>query len=359
MLRLVHCADIHIGASFGRLPSALSSVREKEQRDTFLNMINFCKEKNIDALLICGDLFDRPKPLRKDSDFVRKALSSLAPIPVFIIAGNHDYIMSGSPYSEQGYFSDNVHIFPTLDYSYDLPEKNTCIYGKSYNSPITEPSFEKAILDESKINIMCLHGDFNPSGDYNTISKDVLSSLPVNYAAFGHIHNGEIFKAGNTSCAYCGIPEGVGFDDDGITGIIYAEITDKETVLTPVSLSQRQYRNISYDVSGEDTEAIIQGLLKAINNDDLYKIILIGETSDSFSTEMIEEELAKQCFYLEISDESSLSYDFDAIEKEESLRGEFLREVRKLTTSEEEFIRCGKAGLDALSGKIPSMEVDI
>ncbi len=359
MLRIVHCADIHIGASFGRLPSHLAALRAEEQRAAFLDTVNYCKGKSVDALIICGDLFDSPKPLKKDAEFVRKALASLFPIPVFIISGNHDYICPDSPFLKEGYFSDNVHIFPCFDHFFEIPEKNTVIYGKSYNSTVTKASFTDMLLDENKINIMCLHGDFNIAGDYTPISHEVLSSLPVNYAAMGHIHNGEVFQVGNVKCAYSGALDGTGFDDDGNTGIIYAEITPDETKLFPVSLSKRHYHNISYDISGEDTEKILQELKKIVHSEDLYKITLIGETADEINTEFLESELKAYCFYAEIYDDTSLSYDFDEIEKEESLRGEFLRELRKLTSSEEEFILCGKAGLDALMGKIPSMEVDV
>ncbi len=359
MLRIVHCADIHIGASFGRLPSHLASLRAEEQKATFLDTVNYCKEKSVDALLICGDLFDSPNPLKKDAEFVRKALASLSPVPIFIISGNHDYICPDSPFLKEGYFSDNVHIFPCFDHFFEISEKNTVIYGKSYNSTVTSASFTDMLLDENKINIMCLHGDFNIAGDYTPISREVLSSLPINYAAMGHIHNGEVFQVGNVKCAYSGALDGAGFDDDGVTGFIYGEITEDETKLFPLSFSKRHYHNISYDVSGEDTEKILQELKSIVQSEDLYKITLIGETADEINTEFLKNELEAYCFYAEIYDDTSLSYNFDAIEKEESLRGEFLREVRKLTSSEEEFILCGKAGLDALMGKIPSMEVDV
>ena len=359
MIKIVHCADIHIGASFGRLPSALSSMREKEQREAFRDMIDFCKEKNIDALLICGDLFDRPKPLKKDLDFVRNFLSDISPIPVYIIAGNHDYITNDSPYSQSDCFTDNVHIFPTFDYSFEICEKNTVIYGKSYSRPVTEATFDNILPDKNKINIICVHGDVNSSSDYNPVRRETLSSLPLNYAAFGHIHNREFFKIGNTDCAYCGILDGTGFDDDGDTGIVYGEITPEKTTLYPISFSKRKYHNISFDVSSEDTEKIIQEISKNICKEDLYRITLYGETTDGINTEVIKEEIGKLCFYAEIIDKTILSYDFDSIENEDSLRGEFLREVRKLTSSEEEFIHCGKTGLDALMGIIPSTEVDV
>lgn len=358
-LKIVHCADLHIGASFSKLPSHLAAQRSEELRDAFLNIINYCKEKSVDALLICGDLFDCPKPSRIDCDYVKNALASLSPIPVFIICGNHDYMCPGSIFSRSNYFTDNVHIFPCFDYSFDLPEKNTVIYGKSYSSSVTEPAFTQCDFDKNKINIMCLHGDITASSDYNTISRETLSLLACNYAAFGHIHNGECFDVGNVKCAYSGTAEGHSFNDDGFTGFIYAQISPEETVITPVSLSKRHYRNLSFDISGQNSDSIIDKLKSLLNENDLYRITLTGECAEEINAAYIKEELEESAFYIDIFDNSSPSYDFDKIENEESLRGEFLRELRKLSVSEEEFICSAKAGLDALSGRIPTSEADI
>ena len=358
-LKIVHCADLHIGASFSSLSTAKASVRSEELRTALSDIIKFCKEKSADALLICGDLFDNPNPMEKDREFVRKELSSLSPTPVFIICGNHDYMCPESPYANEKYFSDNVHIFPCFDYAYQLEDKNCVIYGKSYSSSVTEPSFANTETDKSKINICCLHGDFLRSGDYNTITADSLSNCNFNYAAFGHIHNGEVFEVGGVKCAYSGAAEGHSFNDDGFTGFIYAEITEEETKLLPITLSKRHYKNISYDISGDDFSQTVVSLKEIINRNDLYKITLVGEYISSPDISRIKEELEAYAFYLDIEDESTPSYNFDEIEKEESLRGEFLRELRKITHSEEEFIKCGKVGLDALSGRIPNPEVEL
>ena len=356
MIKIVHCADLHIGASFSYLPSSLASSRREEVKEGLLNIVNFSKEKKIDALLICGDLFDTPKPTKADSDFVRNLLSSLAPVPVFIICGNHDYMCADSVFSKADYFSDNVHIFPCFDHSFELSDKNAVIYGKSYNSNITAPSFDECVFDKSKINILCLHGDTIPSSDYNTISRETLLSASVSYAAFGHIHNGEIFEIGNTKCAYSGTSEPHSFGDDGNTGFIYAEIDENGVNISPVSHSKRHYHNIEYDITGQENGDIIAGILNFLNENDLYRITLIGEYTNEINAAFIRDELSNKAFFIDVTDNSSPAYDFDIIEKEESLRGEFLRELRKIVGSEEEFILSAKVGLDALSGKIPAME---
>ena len=93
-----------------------------------------------------------------------------------------------------------------------------------------------------------------------------------------------------------------------------------------------------------------------MKENDLYRITLTGEYTDEIGIPFIKDELSGRAFYIDIFDNTTPSYDFDSIEKEENLRGEFLRELRKICISEEEFIACAKAGLDALSGKIPAME---
>lgn len=357
--KIVHCADLHIGASFSHLPTDLAALRREEIRTAFSNIIDYCKEKSVDALLICGDLFDCPKPSKRDCDFVKNMLGSLSPVPVFIICGNHDYMCSDSPFSKANYFSENVHIFPCFDYAFELPSDNAVIYGKSYGSTITKPSFNECIFDASKINILCLHGDIIPSSDYNTISRETLASSACNYAAFGHIHNGEIFEVGTTKCAYSGTPEGHKFNDDGFTGFIYAEITPEETVLTPVSLSKRHYIGIYIDVTGKTMPQIIEEAAAMTNGADLFRLTLTGEYTEELNLPYIKSELEKKVFYIDISDNTVQCYDFDAIENEESLCGEFLRKLRSMCSSEEEFILCAKTGLDALSGKLSYTEAEI
>lgn len=353
-LKIVHCADLHIGAPCQGLSTQNAAMRSGEIRDSLSLIANFCKEKAADALLICGDLFDTPTPSKADCDFVRNVLSSLSPIEVFIVCGNHDYMCSQSPFARQDYFSDNVHIFPCFEHSFTLKDTSAVIWGKSYSTSSITPSFSDCSFDESKINIMCLHGDLTFGSDYNIIKKEVLSSIPCNYAAFGHIHNGEVFDINKIKCAYPGTPEGHKFNDDGNCGFIYAEITDNETIITPVSFTKRKYHNLIFDISGKSTDEIITSAKEMLNDTDFFRVTFVGDYYDEkgFSSEFIENELKPYAFHLEIADETTASYVIEELEKEESIRGAFLRELRENCPSEEDFLLAAKAGLDALAGRI-------
>ena len=158
-IKIVHTADFHIGASFSHLGTNLAKMRGNEIRQSLVRTVDFCKEKNVDALLISGDLFDSPKPSKADCEFVKNTLSSLHPADVYIICGNHDYMCPDSIYTRENYFSDNVHIFPCYESTFEIPEKNTVFWGKSYSEATITPSFDSCVFDETKINILLLHGD--------------------------------------------------------------------------------------------------------------------------------------------------------------------------------------------------------
>ncbi len=360
-LKIVHTADFHIGVSLSHLGTTLAKIRGDELRHSLVRVCDFCKEKNVDALLISGDLFDLNKPTKADCEFVKNTLSSLSPIDVFIICGNHDYMSLQSPFSKENYFSSNVHIFPCFESSFDFADKNAVFWGKSYSTNTTEPAFEECVFDKNKINIMLLHGDVEKNSSFNTISKETLSRLSPNYAAFGHIHAGGVFETENVRCAYSGAVEGHSFGDCNSTGIIYAEISENQTTITPVDFSVRKYKNIDMNITGKNENEILHEAASLLNQTDFFRINFIGECVEGAFPDInyIKKELSQKAFYIDITDSLTLAYDFEKIFAEESLRGAFLRELRENAHSEEEFIRAAKIGLDALGGRVPDLRGEI
>lgn len=77
--------------------------------------------------------------------------------PVFIAPGNHDALLPGSPYLENGW-PENVHIFRTAEPErISLPELD--IYGAGFlraEMPAMLDGFRAA--DPSRLNILVLHG---------------------------------------------------------------------------------------------------------------------------------------------------------------------------------------------------------
>ncbi|MCK4522256.1 MAG: metallophosphoesterase, partial [Nanoarchaeota archaeon] len=89
-MKFAHLADCHIG-----------SWRDPKLRDVntkaFIKAVDICIEKNVDFILISGDLFNTSLPA---IDNLKQAVIKLKElkdknISVYIIAGSHDFSPSG------------------------------------------------------------------------------------------------------------------------------------------------------------------------------------------------------------------------------------------------------------------------
>lgn len=89
-MRFIHLADVHIGAWRDPAMKELPIL-------AFEHSVAFTIEKKVDFLLIAGDLFNTSIP---PLDQVKRVVTELqrlksAEIPVYIVAGSHDYSPSG------------------------------------------------------------------------------------------------------------------------------------------------------------------------------------------------------------------------------------------------------------------------
>ena len=87
-MKLFHLSDLHIG-------KLLCGYSLKENQERVLSQIvAYAQEEHPDAILICGDIYDKSAPSGEAYvmfDRFLEALSEIRPrIPVLIIAGNHD-----------------------------------------------------------------------------------------------------------------------------------------------------------------------------------------------------------------------------------------------------------------------------
>ena len=62
-MKLIHCADIHLDSPMeASLPLEKATERRQEVLYSFLKLIDFAAENQVDAVLIAGDLFDSDYP---------------------------------------------------------------------------------------------------------------------------------------------------------------------------------------------------------------------------------------------------------------------------------------------------------
>ena len=240
-MKLFHLSDLHIG-------KLLCGYSLKENQERVLSQIvAYAQDEHPDAILICGDIYDKSAPSGEAYvmfDRFLEALSEIRPrIPVLIIAGNHDsperlsyasaflekhsiYLSVFPPVREDEYLKKitledeygpvDFYLLPFLKPGYLrplLPEGSAFSYEEAVRFLLSR---EK--IDPGRRNVILSHqfytaGQSEPetcdseiavamAGGLDRIHISVLDAF--DYAALGHLHGSQ--KVGRMSARYCGTP---------------------------------------------------------------------------------------------------------------------------------------------------------
>ena len=98
-VKILHCADVHIGASESFLGHG-ASARRFETLLTFERIIAAAKESGAEIILIAGDLFDSNTIEQTFFDRVFSAIAAVPEIRVVVACGNHDPLNADSPFKK-------------------------------------------------------------------------------------------------------------------------------------------------------------------------------------------------------------------------------------------------------------------
>ena len=366
-VKILHCADVHIGAEESFLGEK-SYSRRRETLLTFEKIVDLCQENRVDILLIAGDLFHSNNIPKSFADDVISKIGSAKDLPVVYAAGNHD------PYNPTSLFwrdnlPENLYILGGEETCLSFPKLNLRVYGRSFESAFLNGKARPSLIppEDGVINISLLHGE--TAGDlnsrYNAISKEYIESSKMDYIALGHIHEfGSIGKIGNTFFAYSGCPEGQGFDELGQKGVLIGEIGKGVCDLKFVPPARRQhiFEKININEIGTLTDGILNLLRQKYGNgfqDNLYKIELTGNVDEdtAIDTTDLTVRLSEQLYFVKIKDKTQIKTDLVTLSKEPSLKGIFVkRMLEKIENSDEtekqKLQNALDLGLKAFSGEV-------
>ncbi len=309
MVRFVHTGDMHLDSPFRGLPRGIAQLRKEEQRKTFLKLVEETKTYGADMLLIAGDMFDGSFVSEETVAFIKDAFARISDTAVFIAPGNHDYLEKNSPYLTEN-LGENVRVFRDTFEAFTVGD--CIVYGYGFPARFIKES----VLSTTPLHqgagpgILLIHGDVAGESDYNPISPVALENTGVSYAALGHVHTySGLLKAGETTYAYPGIPEGRHFDEAGQGGYIRGEITEDGVKAEFVPISLRQNITLSVDITGLSTmEAIREKIAGQLSHTHLYTIVLEGETEGTFymDTGLLQKMLKETCLFCKIKDNTKV-----------------------------------------------------
>lgn len=363
-LKILHAADFHLDTPFEGLPEEKALRRRAEQRRLLTDLAELARRERADLMLLAGDLLDGEKACYETESALLRALGSVS-CPVIIAPGNHD------PYTEKSVwarlrFPENVFIFRKDSLQcLELEELNLRVFGAAFTDRICRGLLEGFHAEKypGTLNLLCLHGEVDGrDGRYDPVSSAQLKNSGLDYAAFGHIHKASgLLWAGDTAYSWPGCPEGRGFDETGDRFVNLVEIdrTSGKISLSQLSIALRHYRILEADVSENDPLLAIHELLPECTEEDIYRIVLTGETETTPDVTTLYNSLEGLFFHLQIRDETRPRQDIWEKAGDDTLRGIFLQKCRDLyqtAGSEEEksrieqAVRYGLAALDNREG---------
>lgn len=333
-MRFIHTADLHLGA----VPDPgypWSKERAAAVNDSIRRILQDAEEKQVDLLLLAGDLFHR-QPLRKELKELSYRFSQLSHTRVVMIAGNHDYLSEASAYTGFPWPENVTFLSSSSLTSVYFEDLGTEIHGLSYHRPeIREPLYEgcRAPAD-GRIHILLAHGGdalhipFRPSS---------FAGSGFRYVALGHIHQPQVYQ--KIPAAYPGSPEPLDRTDTGPRGYIRGEITDKKTRLDWVPLSKVQYVPLEIQTDASYTTAQILDLIRPQlekHPQSIYRLHLTGFRDPEISFDL--EVLQDAGRIIEIRDDTEPAFDLEALARDHAndLIGHY---ICALTSGEETPVR--------------------
>ena len=337
-VKILHCADIHIGAAESFLKTNAES-RRMETLLTFERIIDLSISKGVEIIAIAGDLFDSNKVSDRFIDAVLKKIGESGIKTVFA-AGNHDPLDAESPFLTRD-IPDNLFVLGTEDECITFEDLKVKVYGRSFGSAFLQGKTAFTMEpDKDYVNLMVQHGDLcsDLSSDYNAITPSFVKKSGMDYIALGHVHKRTpIGNIENTYFAYCGCPEGQGFDELDEKGVYIGEIGKGVCKLEFMPVSKRQHIHHKSDItshSGNDeiSRAVINELREKYGDsfaDNLYKIELTGAVSPEaiIDTAEIESRLGEILYFVKCKDSTEYSIDLNALSTEKSLKGIFVKKM--------------------------------
>ncbi len=228
-MKLLHLSDLHLGKRFKEFPLL------EDQAYILQVILGIADVERPDAVLIAGDVYDRPTPSTEAVELLDHFLVALAQreIPVLLASGNHD-----SPerlaFGAQLLEKSQIHIAPVYNGTV-TPVTLQDAYGPVdiYLLPFLKPLYVRRCFPEEEIQdcteaVACAiaHMDINPARrnvlaahqfvigaercDSEEVSVggsdqvDVSVFAPFDYVALGHLHGPQDLDGGRVR--YCGTP---------------------------------------------------------------------------------------------------------------------------------------------------------
>jgi DNA repair protein SbcD/Mre11 len=352
MLRIIHTADIHLGARHDDLGVQAAAQRDR-QFAAFRATVDLALAEKVDLFLIAGDLFDSNVQPRRSVERVVGELKRLveARIRTVIIPGTHDVYDRTSIYRAYDLKAmagsterDDLVTVLTPDVSrVHLPALDAVVVARVFDTK-RAPSSPLAGLDASTDatgatwRIGMVHGSIAIPGktdrDEVVITTEEIANSKLDYLALGHWHSTQQARAGAVAYAYAGAPEAVALDQDraGKVLLIELENVDGKRIVTIEDriVGRTTFQRVQLDATGVGTQPeLIAGLAKRADPDLVLDVRIVGVRPDELDLHIdeIESALAPSFLKVRVRDVSLPALTEGTLPSPDTVVGAFIRDL--------------------------------
>jgi DNA repair exonuclease SbcCD nuclease subunit len=386
MLRLLHLADVHLGARHADLGEAAAAQRER-QFAAFRAAVELAIAEKVDVVLIAGDLFDSNTQPRRSVERVAEELRRLAAarIRTVIIPGTHDCYDRSSIYRtyDLGAMAgvepddDLVTVLtpdrPSVRLVACDAEVHATVFAskRAEHSPLrdlrvgaaaraataAEPEGASAGTataraasaasrktaaaaddDSATWHIGLVHGSIaipdRTDADEVVVTKEEIAATGLDYLALGHWHSAQQGRAGSTTYAYSGAPEPVAVNQDGAGNVLLVELDEvggKRAVrIEERRIGKTRFEKLDIDAATLASQPELVGKLAALADADLVLDVRItGVRPDELDVDPVEveEQLKGSFLRARVRDTSLPGLSEGPLPSADTIAGAFIRNV--------------------------------
>lgn len=337
MLKLLHLADVHLGATF-RMLGEQGAAQRRQLEQTFSNAVGLAIEERIHLVLIAGDLFDSPKPAPGTIDLTAAQFRRLADagIRVAIIGGNHDVTPDGlvPGFDVLRAAHPGLIAFDQAVGVQVLADLDVTVLGRSADpgagsSPLA--AWPKGRTTTFAVGLA--HGSSFRAGQVEgpgLIHPDEIRDLGLDYLALGDWHSAVQILPPPTAAWYAGTPELLAFNQDEVGHVLLVELPAPGSAqIRACEIGQLRYRAFELNAGDVDESSVRRVLEDAAHPKVLADLVLTGlvPVDRRVDLEAITQDLSGKFFRLRVQNRAQPYIDEGALATfpEETVIGRFIR----------------------------------
>ena len=308
-VRIVHTADVHLGARHTDLGERAAAQRER-QFAAFVATVDLAIEAQADLFLVAGDLFDSNSQPRRSVERVAEQLARLAGrrIRSVLLPGTHDVYDRASIYRAYDFAelakipagAGLVTVLTPERPEVHFPELDTVVFGRVFatkrapTSPLA--GFSAAAATETwKVGM--IHGSLlipgRTDGDEVVFSTAEVAASGLDYLALGHWHSAQVATAGAVRYAYAGAPEPVAVDQDrsGKALLVTLALMDGKRSVTVEERTVGRTRFLRHEVDAAtigSQPALIAAVSAFADPDVVAEVRIVGIRPDDLDVDLDE-----------------------------------------------------------------------